>query len=48
MAIAEDGEILVKGENVMLGYWNNDLETQKVLKMDGYILAILGFLKMVI
>ena len=32
VAIAEDGEILVKGENVMLGYWNNDLETQKVLK----------------
>ena len=30
--IAEDGEILVKGENVMLGYWNNDTETKKVLK----------------
>ena len=30
--IAEDGEILVKGENVMLGYWNNQEETNKVLK----------------
>ena len=30
--IADDGEILVKGENVMLGYWNNTVETEKVLK----------------
>ena len=30
--IAEDGEILVRGENVMLGYWNNQEETNKVLK----------------
>jgi long-chain acyl-CoA synthetase len=30
--IADDGEILIKGENVMLGYWKNDKETEKVLK----------------
>ena len=30
--IAEDGEILVKGENVMLGYWNKENETKEVIK----------------
>ena len=30
--IADDGEILVKGENVMLGYWNNDTATNEVIK----------------
>ena len=30
--IADDGEILVKGENVMLGYWNNNNATNEVIK----------------
>ena len=30
--IAEDGEILVKGENVMLGYWNKQKETNEIIK----------------
>jgi long-chain acyl-CoA synthetase len=34
--IAEDGEILVKGENMMLGYWNKKEDTEKVIK-DGWL-----------
>ncbi len=34
--IAEDGEILVRGELVMHGYWNNEAETARVLK-DGWL-----------
>ena len=30
--IAEDGDILVKGENVMLGYWNMEKETNEIIK----------------
>ena len=34
--IAEDGEILVKGENVMLGYWNMKKETDNTIR-DGWL-----------
>ena len=34
--IAEDGEILIKGENVMLGYWNLKEETERAIK-DGWL-----------
>jgi len=30
--LAKDGEILIKGENVMLGYWNKKQETEEVIK----------------
>ncbi len=30
--IASDGEILIRGENVMLGYWNQQEATKEVLK----------------
>lgn len=32
--IAEDGEILIRGELVMHGYWRNEAETAKVLQID--------------
>jgi long-chain acyl-CoA synthetase len=40
--IAEDGEILVKGENVMLGYWNNPTETDKVIQNEWLFTGDIG------
>ncbi len=34
--LAKDGEILVKGENLMLGYWNNKEATEQTIK-DGWL-----------
>ncbi len=37
MRIGADDELLVKGENVMQGYWNNHAATAKVLTQDGWL-----------
>ncbi|WP_408590033.1 AMP-dependent synthetase/ligase [Novosphingobium sp.] len=35
LRIAEDGEILVRGELVMHGYWRNEAETERVIPTSG-------------
>jgi len=35
--IAEDGEILARGPNVMKGYWKDDAATRKVIDAEGWL-----------
>ena len=35
--IADDGEILVKAPSVMMGYWNQEKETQRMVDDDGWL-----------
>jgi long-chain acyl-CoA synthetase len=37
--IAGDGEILIKGDNVVSGYWNMPEETERVFDADGYFMT---------
>lgn len=37
LAIGEIGEIQIKGDQVMQGYWNQELETKEVLSDDGWL-----------
>jgi len=37
--VAEDGELLVKGDHVFKGYWKKPAETEEVFTVDGYFLT---------
>jgi long-chain acyl-CoA synthetase len=39
MKIAEDGELLIKGPSVMMGYYKDHAETAKVFDPDGWLLS---------
>ncbi|MAW02109.1 MAG: long-chain fatty acid--CoA ligase, partial [Candidatus Pelagibacter sp.] len=42
--IASDGEILVQGENIMLGYWNNEKATNDIIKNNWLYTGDIGVL----
>lgn len=35
--ISEQGELLIKADNVMMGYWHNKTATRKILNQDGWL-----------
>jgi long-chain acyl-CoA synthetase len=37
LRIAEDGEILARGPNIMFGYWQNPSATEEVLDAEGWL-----------
>jgi long-chain acyl-CoA synthetase len=37
--IADDGEILIKGDNVFAGYWKMEKETKNAFTDDGYLMS---------
>lgn len=43
LSFGKEGEIVAKGSNIMLGYWNDPVETEKVLKNGLYYTGDLGF-----
>ncbi|MBK3516404.1 AMP-dependent synthetase/ligase [Carboxylicivirga marina] len=44
LPIGEKGEIVIKGENVMKGYWQNDEATKETIKNDWLYTGDLGYL----
>jgi long-chain acyl-CoA synthetase len=44
LPVGEKGEIVIKGENVMAGYWNNEKATREVIKEDWLHTGDLGYL----
>jgi len=37
LAVADDGELLARGDAVMLGFWNNPQETARVIDEEGWL-----------